>query len=79
MRLRRIHLKRRFVERAPITEANFNSLAKLYDPMPVGAWGHPCDPELWARGFAYTFTFTYADELAPREGSILVHNHRSVH
>lgn len=79
MRLRRIHLKKSFVNKNRLDESHFNSLAKLYDPMPVGAWGFECDPELWARGFAYTFTFTYADEMELHENSVLVHTHRSVH
>lgn len=80
MRLRRVHLKRKFLERAPLDESAFNRLAMLYDPMPVGAVGHPCELDRFTTGHGFTFTLAYADEMGPTEpNAYLMHAHRRMH
>lgn len=67
MRLRRMHIKHKWLrdhDRRPedvFTKPNFDRMAAIYDPMPIGAmtmpfWMPPSD-------CAFTIEFTYVEDL----------------
>jgi hypothetical protein len=58
MRLRILHLKTEAMTPRNLNEGAFDSLAKCYNPMPVGA----CGMLSTRTGHDFMFVFAYADE-----------------